>query len=376
MDYLALRPKNRYHFRTMILTVLLFIAILSVLVFVHELGHFLMARACGMKVEEFGFGFPPRAFGVKKGDTLYSINWIPIGGFVKIKGENGNDRKDPDSFSSKTAWQRFLVLIAGVVMNFLLAIVLLSIGFMVGLPTVIESKLPDQAHLAKDHLSVMQVLPGSPAAKAGVVTGDAIASIDGNVIVNAEDARTYLGVHGTSGMDLVLQKDDSSTRTVHVTSEPLAGQGVTGIGIAFARTALVSYPFYLAIPQGIFATWQFTVEILQSFWSLLKNLVVAHSVSADLSGPVGIAVMTGQVAAMGLVYVLQFAAILSINLGVVNALPFPALDGGRILFIFIEKVRGKSTNERLEVIAHNLGFLFLMALVVFVTVKDVIHLFK
>jgi len=360
----------------MIITILLFIAILSVLVFVHELGHFLMARACGMKVEEFGFGFPPKAFGIRRGDTLYSINWIPIGGFVKIKGENGDGRLDTDSFSSKKIWQRFLVLIAGVVMNFVLAAVLLSVGYMIGLPTVIDRALPASAHIEESHLSIMQVLVDSPAAKAGIKEGDSIEMIDGHAIVDAEEARSYFAEHGKNGMDLVLQKEDKSIKTVHITSEELAGQKMVGIGVAFARTGLVSFPFYLAIPQGINATAQFTGDILSAFWGLLRSLVGGRGPGMDLSGPVGIAVMTGQVAAMGFVHLLQFAAILSINLGVVNVLPFPALDGGRIFFLIIEKIRGKTMNERLEIIAHNLGFMILMLLVVFVTVKDVIHLFK
>ncbi|MCX6715242.1 MAG: RIP metalloprotease RseP [Candidatus Uhrbacteria bacterium] len=363
----------------MILTVLLFILILSVLVFVHELGHFLVARACGMEVEEFGFGFPPRAAGFyfkRGGKTMYSINWIPIGGFVRIKGENGNNKNDHDSFSSKKPWQRFLVLIAGVVMNFFLAAVLFSIGFTIGLPTMIDRALPAQAHVTESHLMIMEIVADSPAARAGIVSGDAITSLDGNKIDDAEQARTYLVEHGTTGVDVALETADKSTKTVRVVSEPLKGTATVGIGVAFVRTGLVSYPFYLAIPHGVIATVQMTGDILQSFSGLIVGVFSGKNVGASLSGPVGIAVMTGQVAAMGIVYLLQFAAILSINLGVINVLPFPALDGGRIFFLIIEKLRGKAVNERFETAVNNLGFLMLMALVMFVTVKDVMHLFK
>lgn len=360
----------------MIITVLLFIALLSVLVFVHELGHFLMARACGMKVEEFGFGFPPKAFGIKKGDTTYSINWIPIGGFVRIKGENGNDKSDHDSFSSKKPWQRFLVLIAGVAMNFFLAVVLFSIGFMIGLPSVIDRELPASAHVSESRLAIMEVMVDSPAARAGVVGGDSIISLDGQLATDADKTRLYLVDHGAAGVDLTIQKADASQKTVHVVSETLKGTALVGIGIGFIRTGLVSYPFYLAIPHGVIATVQMTGEIFKSFWDLIVSLVVTHQTGAALSGPVGIAVMTGQVAAMGFVYLLQFAAILSINLGVINVLPFPALDGGRIFFLIIEKLRGRAVNERLEIAMNNLGFLLLMVLIMFVTVKDVMHLFK
>lgn len=362
----------------MILTILLFVLILSVLVFVHELGHFLVARACGMAVEEFGFGFPPRAAGFrwKGGKTLYSVNWIPIGGFVRIKGENGTDKNDHDSFSSKKPWQRFLVLIAGVAMNFFLAIVLFSIGFMIGLPSLIDRELPAQAHVTESRLAIMEVVEDSPAARAGIASGDSIVSLDGKVIDDAEQARTYLVEHATTGVDLTVQKEDKSQQTVRVVSEALKGTATVGIGIAFVRTGLVSYPFYLAIPHGAIATVQMTNDILKSFWDLLTTVLSGRQVDASLSGPVGIAVMTGQVAAMGIVYLLQFAAILSINLGVINVLPFPALDGGRIFFLLIEKLRGKALNQRFEIAANNLGFLMLMALVMFVTVKDVMHLFK
>ncbi len=362
----------------MILTVLLFVLILSVLVFVHELGHFLVARACGMHVEEFGFGFPPRAAGfrMKGGETIYSVNWIPIGGFVRIKGENGNNKNDHDSFSSKKSWQRFLVLIAGVTMNFFLAIVLFSIGFLVGLPSVIDRELPTQARVRESRLQIMEVVHESPAARSGIESGDSIVSLDGKSIEDADQARTYLVEHGGTGVDVLIEKENKTQQTFHVVSEALKGTATVGIGVAFVRTGLVSYPFYLALPHGFLATVQMTSDILQSFSGLIVSVFSGNNVSASLSGPVGIAVMTGQVAAMGLVYLLQFAAILSINLGVINVLPFPALDGGRIFFLIIEKLRGRAVNERFEIAVNNLGFLMLMALVMFVTVKDVMGLFK
>ncbi len=360
----------------MILTILLFLLILSLLVFVHELGHFLVARACGMHVEEFGFGFPPRAFGVRKGKTLYSLNWIPIGGFVRIKGENGQDRLDEDSFAAKKPWQRFLVLIAGVAMNFLLAAVLFSVGFLFGLPAMIDRELPAQATIRESRLAIMDVVEGSPAARAGIVSGDAIVSLNGEVMVETETARAYLAEHGSSGVDVTVKTADAETKTVRVTSELLNGTSTTGIGVAFIRTGLVSYPLLYAIPQGFMAVARMTQDIFASFGALIMGAFGGQNMSASLSGPVGIAVMTGQVADMGFVYLLQFAAILSINLGVINILPFPALDGGRIFFLAIEKLRGKSANQRFEVAVNNIGFLMLMALILFVTVKDVIHLFK
>jgi regulator of sigma E protease len=351
-------------------TLLLFIIVLSLLVFVHELGHFVMAKRMGMKVEEFGFGFPPRFWGLKRGDTVYSINWIPLGGFVKIKGESGEQAHDSDSFASKSAWKRFVVLIAGVVMNLVLAAVLFSIGYMIGLPSIIDETLPSSARIESQEITVMQVVEGSPAAVAGVVSGDVITSIDGDVFSTDVQAREYVGQHAAQGVDVMVQKSDGISMTYTLTSEYLESVDTTGVGIAFVSTGLVSYPFFSAVAQGIYTTYQFTIEILKAFGGLIADLVIRQEVAVDLSGPVGIAVMTGQVAAMGFIYLLQFTAVLSINLAIINVLPFPALDGGRILFLAIEKIRGRAVNQKIEVAAHNLGFMLLMVLVVLVTYKD------
>lgn len=351
-------------------TLLLFLVILSLLVFVHELGHFVMARLMGMKVEEFGFGFPPRFWGVKRGDTTYSINWIPLGGFVKIKGESGEQAQDADSFSAKKAWQRFLVLIAGVTMNVLLAGVLFSIGYMVGLPSVVDDQLPANARVSEQEITILQVVEGSPADEAGIVAGETIVSLDGQTFAFDTEAREYFAEHGTAGVEMVVQAEDGSERTVTVTSTYLEALDQTGVGIGFLTTGLVAYPFFSAIGQGIYTTYQFTFEILKAFGGLIRDLVVSQEVAVDLSGPVGIAVMTGQVAAMGIVYLLQFAAVLSINLAIINVLPFPALDGGRILFLIIEKIRGRAVDQKIEVAVHNLGFMLLMLVVVLVTYKD------
>ncbi|MBI4592331.1 RIP metalloprotease RseP [Candidatus Uhrbacteria bacterium] len=351
-------------------TLLLFILVLSLLVFVHEFGHFIVAKKMGMKVEEFGFGFPPRLWGVRRGETVYSINWIPLGGFVKIKGESGEHSHDSDSFASKPAWKRFVVLIAGVAMNLVLAAVLFSIGYMVGLPSIIDESLPSSARIESQEITVMQVVEGSPAAEAGVVSGDVIESLDGKVVTSDVEARDYFAQYAAEGVDVLVNKSDGSYATYTLTSEYLESIDTIGVGIAFVSTGFVSYPFFQAIGQGVFTTYQFTVEILKAFGGLIRDLVVSQEVAVDLSGPVGIAVMTGQVAAMGLIYLLQFTAVLSINLAIINVLPFPALDGGRILFLAIEKLRGRAVNQKLEVAVHNLGFMLLMVLVVLVTYKD------
>lgn len=351
-------------------TLLLFIIVLSLLVFVHELGHFVVAKRMGMQVEEFGFGFPPRLWGVKRGETIYSINWIPLGGFVKIKGESGEHSRDSDSFASKPAWKRFVVLIAGVAMNLVLAALLFSIGYMVGLPSIIDNTLPGSARIESQEITVMQVVDGSPAAEAGIIAGDVIESLDGQVVMSDIEARDYFAAHAADGVAVLVHRSDESYATFALKSEYLESVDTTGVGVAFISTGLVSYPFFQAIGQGIYTTYQFTIEILKAFGGLIADLVVRQEVAVDLSGPVGIAVMTGQVAAMGLIYLLQFTAVLSINLAIINVLPFPALDGGRILFLLIEKLRGRAVNQKVEIAVHNLGFMLLMVLVVLVTYKD------
>jgi regulator of sigma E protease len=351
-------------------TVLLFILVLSLLVFVHELGHFVMARRMGMKVEEFGFGFPPRLWSVRRGETDYSINWIPLGGFVKIKGESGDQADDSDSFAAKKPWQRFLVLIAGVAMNILLAAFLFGIGYMSGLPSIIDSTLSSSARVSDQAVTVMQVVEGSVADQAGIIPGDEIVSIDGNEILLDVEVRDYFELHAIDGVEVEVRTIGDEVNTLSLQSEYLEELDREGLGIGFVSTGLVSYPFFQAIGQGVQTTGIYTWEILKAFGALLRDLVVTQEVSVDLSGPVGIAVMTGEVAARGLIYLLQFTAILSINLAIINILPFPALDGGRILFLAIEKLRGRPVNEKIEIAAHNAGFALLMALVIFVTFKD------
>lgn len=351
-------------------TILLFIVVLSLLVFVHELGHFLMAKQMGMKVEEFGFGFPPRIFGVRRGGTDYTINWIPLGGFVRIKGESGDRKYDSDSFSSKPAWKRFIVLVAGVTMNVVLAAVLFSVGFMMGMPASIDENLPQSANVTDKAIVITEVLEGSPAAEAGFVAGEEIISIDGQVFEFDSQLRDYIQSIGSAEISVIVKALDGTYLTHNVSTSYLEEIDREGLGIGFVSTGIVAYPFFSAIGHGVTSTGVITYEVAKAFYGLIRNLIVTQEVGVELSGPVGIAVMTGEVAALGFVYLLQFAAILSINLAILNIFPFPALDGGRVLFLVIEKLRGQAVNEKVEAIVHNTGFLLLMALVVLVTFKD------
>jgi len=354
----------------MILTAVILIVVLSLLVFVHEFGHFITAKLAGAKVDEFGFGFPPRIAGFKRGDTLYSINWVPLGGFVRIKGESGENTKDQDSFANKSLPARALIICAGVIMNVVLAWFVLSVGYVIGLPQVIED-LPASARVVDQKLQVYSVLKDSPAFAADLRTGDSIASVDGRTLVDYEQFREYTGSREGVPISLTVSREGKLLQKT-VTPRIIAESGRAGAGIAVVETGLVSYPWYLAPVQGLAATWFFVKEIVGAFYGLLRDLFTTQRVTVEFSGPVGIAIITAEVVRMGFRHLLQFVALLSVNLAVINILPFPALDGGRLLFLVIERLRRRAVSARIEAMVHNFGFVFLMLLVLVITYRDMV----
>jgi regulator of sigma E protease len=354
----------------MISTIIILAVVLSLLVFVHELGHFATAKIAKIRVEEFGFGFPPRLFGFKRGNTVYSINWIPLGGFVRIKGESGEHSKDRDSFANKSVWVRGAVICAGVCMNIILAWFVLTIGYMIGLPQVID-ELPASARVADQRVQIYSVLKGSPADVAGLLSGDVVSALDGERLVDTDQFRNYTG--GRAGVPVRLSiTRDSQALDKTVTPTVLAESNRPAIGVSIVGIGLVSYPWYMAPAQGLAATGYFLREILVAFYSLLRDLFTAQKVTVELSGPVGIAVLTAEVVKMGFRHLLQFTALLSVNLAVINILPFPALDGGRLFFLVIESIRRRAVSAKIEASVHNLGFAFLMLLVLVITYQDVV----
>lgn len=348
-------------------TVLLFIIVLAVLVLVHELGHFLTARWFGIDVEEFGFGFPPRIFGIKKGKTLYSLNWIPLGGFVKIKGEDDPEAHGPGTFAHKPAWARAIVIGAGVFMNLVLASLLFAIGLTIGMPQAVDS-LPANARVRDRQVQIIEVLKGTPAEQAGFMAGDTIVSINDQAFTKVEDVQTIVNIAESSVSVEIRRGKETFTRVLTPVLEPSLGKRVMGVGLVEAAT--VSYPWYIAIGKGVQATGFYLKEISLSFVDLFKGLFVGQKSDVEFSGPVGIAVLTGRAARLGFTYLLQFAALLSINLAVINVLPIPALDGGRLLFIIIEKIRGRSVRPIVEAVIHRIAFFLLLGLIVIVTAKD------
>ncbi len=310
-------------------------------------------------------------FGIKKGETIYSINWIPLGGFVKIKGEGGEYREDRDSFAHKKVWQRALIVASGVLMNFILAAVILSFGFMIGLPQVVDGE-NGYARVRDAKIQVVQILDGTPAEEAGLQIGDTILSIDGQKVENVYDLQNYVNKKIGEPIEFVWEREGSLIHK-QITPVHLVETGKGGIGVGLLKSGIVSYPWYFALWKGIEATVFYTREIIIALYELVKNLIIVQKVSVDLSGPVGIVVLTGQVARMGFIYLLQFTALLSINLAVINFLPFPALDGGRLLFLLIEKIRKKPVSQKIENLIHNIGFALLMVLIVLVTYRDIVR---
>lgn len=372
----------------MLLTIITFVLVLSLLVFVHELGHFWVARRFGVKAEEFGFGFPPRAIGIYKSkdggwkkvqgnkevkdaqDTIYSINWVPLGGFVKIKGEDGQESQEADSFASKKIWQRAAILLAGVTMNVVLAGVLIIFGFMLGLPQVLEDVGPN-AIVSEQQIQIVNVNTDSPAKEAGLQIGDAILSINDQAFTDGEELQKYVAEHNDQTLAYVIKRGEEELKLDISSSYEHNNSEIKGIGISITDTGIVRYPFFPAIWEGIKATAYLFWAIVSAFYMLLKGLFLGQGVGAEVAGPVGIAALTGQVARLGFVYLLQFTAMLSINLAIINAFPFPALDGGRLLFLFIEKLKGSPVKQEVEAIIHNVGFIVLMLFVLVVTFKDV-----
>ena len=359
----------------MIGTIIVFLALLSILVLAHEWGHYITAKKIGAKVEEFGLGFPPRLFSWRAKDgMLWSVNLIPLGGFVRIKGESGAERDAPGSFGRKSIPARTIVLLAGVFMNLVLAAVFFTIGFSIGLPSVTEGDT-GKAIVSDQAIRVTQVLPDSPGDIAGFEAGDTILRIDGIEYVGGQDARDALMTEEEDRVFILGVLRGEEELMIEVVPEYLEEIDRLGIGIAMVETGTVRYPLYLAPIKGTEITLFYTKEVTVAFYEIIRNLVMGEPAGVELAGPVGIAVLTGEIARLGFVYLLQFAAILSINLAVINILPFPALDGGRIAFVALEAVRGKPASPRLEALVHNLGFVLLMLLVIFITYKDILNLF-
>ena len=358
------------------MTVLIFLIVLSLLVLVHEYGHYITAKRAGAKVEEFGFGFPPKIFSFTRNGTLFSINLIPFGGFVKIFGENGESRGEAGSFTALKISRRAKIISAGVFMNVVLAFFLLSLGNLIGRPVIIT---PENEALAQNiQIQIMNVAENSPALAAGLKTGDVIkkASFDGSEKSFGSVAEFKSFVEAAAGREIVLniargRESLNLNLTPRINPPPEEG----ALGVALARTGLIKSPGYLFLWQGLKDTVSMIGIIGAALFLFFKTLVLEGRVMGEVAGPIGIASLTGEAYQLGLSYLINLVAILSVNLAILNILPFPALDGGRLVFLAAEKIKGSPLSHKLENSVNIAGFILLLALMFFVTWKDIAKFF-
>ncbi len=353
---------------------IVFFLILSVLVLVHEFGHFISARIFGIRVEEFGFGLPPRAKKLfTKWGTVFTLNWLPIGGFVKLFGEEYSEGDEvvvggAGRFYDKPARVRAVVFVAGVIMNFLLGIFLFATVYsFVGIPVKTE------------RVRVEEVVADSPAEVAGLKIEDVISELriknDELRIVDTSQLVKLVTENAGNEVTLVVIDKNNQKREIKVTprKDPPAGQGA--LGVVLSNVELRKYPWwqmpFRGAAVGLSEAIAWGKDIASGLGHMVYGLVTGRGVPKDLSGPVGIYQVSGQVIKQGFLATLQFMGVLSINLAVLNILPLPALDGGHVFFLLIEKLIGKKRKNKIEGYVNTAGMIFLLSAMALITIRDV-----
>lgn len=351
------------------MSIILFILILALLVLVHEFGHFIAAKKSGVKVEEFGFGFPPRLFGIKKGETLYSVNAIPLGGFVKLYGEELHESaKDKDrAFIYKKPWQKTVIIVAGILGNFILGWILFSYLFTQGVP------------VPSDKVIVDRVQPGSPAHRSGLIAEDKILKIIRNnneySIKTSDDLINFSKKFAGEKLSIEVIRDNKTKRfTLTPRKNPPKNQGPLGIVITSFDER--KYSWYEAPYHALLYSTNLVKQIGIGLLKIIGQFITFQKPSADVAGPIGIASMTGKLIKFGTNAVIEFIALLSLNLAVINIFPFPALDGGRLMFVIYEWVTRKRVNRTVEKYTNLIGILILLSLALLVSINDIIKLYR
>lgn len=362
------------------MAVLIFLAVLFVLILVHEWGHFIVAKKVGMRVDEFAIGFPPRIFGKKIGETVYSLNAFPIGGFVRILGENPTDpealQHAERAFSSKSKWAQVAVLIAGVIMNVVLAFVLFTAALAIGTPTAVS----EEAMSASAELVVADVMPGSPAADASIPRGVRVVNVvsEGDTLGTHTPSafQSFVRVHEEDPLIITyLHKGEEITVTIEPTAGVLVAEPerrVVGMGLALIETVALS------LPEALWQAGHMTVTGLRDITigvvGLLWDAVRFQADLKEIAGPVGIVGFVGEASSFGITALLMFTAFISLNLAIINMLPFPALDGGRLLFVLIEAMKGSPIRPSWAGALNMLGFTLLILLMIAVTYNDILKI--
>lgn len=357
-----------------IITIISFIAILALLVIIHEFGHYYAAKKSGVLVEEFGFGFPPRIWGKKIGETLYSINALPIGGFVKVYGEEYYEEDhhvDPKlkdrAFVNKKHWQKVLIIVAGVFMNFMLGWVIISFLFTQGVP------------VPSDKVLVEQVQQNSPAAKAGLKAQDQIIELraDGQAIKlnQSQDLINLTQKYGDREVTLTILRNNKPTQ-VKLTPRKNPPKGEGSMGVVLNSFSIKKYTWYEAPFYGLKEAANMTKMIATELLKTLGRFITFQKTNVEVAGPIGIAQFTGKAISYGPTAVLELIALLSLNLAVINILPFPALDGGRLVFILYEWVTGKRVNKNFERYMNLGGMILLLSLSALITINDIVKLWR
>lgn len=371
----------------MLFTIIVFIFTLLVLVISHELGHFLAAKKFGIKILEFGFGLPPKIFGKKIGETLFSLNALPIGGFVKLFGEDETDKevlKNTRSFASKPVFQRIVVVVAGVVMNISLAVILFWIvlfarGFEESIPLLVPHQFVGVNQVNESVILIGGVSPGSPAEQVGIKGGDRVIEVGGVKLENSDQFVEFTKQRSGEKLTLTLVDPTEKIRRVEVVPRvnPPEGQGPLGVEIGTVSIAHLKYETFMQkIASGVVHSYNLTTYSFDILGKLIATSLAMRNlepVSQSVAGPVGITNLTNSIlqTESPLIPYLNFVALLSLNLAIINILPFPALDGGRIFFLLIEAVTRRKVKPEVERWVHTVGMAILIALIVVVTLSDI-----
>ncbi len=340
--------------------ILIVLISLSILILVHELGHFLSAKIFGVRVHEFGFGFPPKILGKKIGETTYSLNLLPFGGFVKIHGEDGEETQDKQSFANQSVIRRSIIVLAGVFMNILLGWLILSAVFAIGSPR---------------HLAISGISEESPAATANLKSGDLIleAKFNEHILKDPIPVNEFINLVKSAEKNTITLKikrgEAISEISLRGRSNPPPGQG--SLGLSLLEIGFAKEPIFKSLAKGTAATLETLKLVTLGFFNFFSKLFVTPQIIETVTGPIGIFTLATQAGSFGIVYLFELIAFISLNLAVLNLIPFPALDGGRFLFLLIEKIKGGPVPRKFQLIVNAVGFVALIILMVIVTVKDI-----